>query len=333
MLSRFLNIQRCLLIKQPTPFNQMEMLSGRFSRQLWVKRDDLNGVAAGGNKVRKLEYLLQDAIASNAKAVITGGALQSNHASATALCAQRFGLKTYLALSQSVPIQGEHYENGANLVLDNLAQAAVQRFPAGSSTNENIALYAAQIENEMGFKPYEIVMGGSSALGALGYVRAALELADQASSISIQPTSLVHASGSAGTQAGLIVGMVLAGLDTKVVGISVLNLKETLFHAVLQLCEQTADMLQLPAINWHEKIWISDAFIGDGYGLPNEGTLAAIRTGMREEGILFDPCYTGKAFQAFLALNENDDQGLLGDTSVFLHTGGISGMFGYQQYF
>ncbi|GAB2510683.1 D-cysteine desulfhydrase family protein [Microbulbifer agarilyticus] len=327
MLDRF---DRVELIHWPTPLNKLNQLSAKYGLPLWVKRDDLNGVGAGGNKVRKLEYLLAEARNNHHQSVVTGGGLQSNHAAATAICAKRLGMKTHLALAESVPIQSAQYTDGANLVLDTLCSAEITRFPAGSVVNECVSAVTDEVAQRTGERPYEVCMGGSSALGALGYVRGALELAEQFKALGTAPDSLIHGSGSAGTQAGLIVGFALAGIHIRVLAASVLHERNTLFGMVLSLCEEMGQMLDMGEVRWSDHIHIDDTFIGEGYGLPNKATWKAIETALTSESIVLDPCYTGKAFAYFLSLLEKSPA-QLGASSMYLHTGGMGGLFAYGE--
>ncbi|NVK24210.1 MAG: D-cysteine desulfhydrase family protein [Gammaproteobacteria bacterium] len=325
----FNSIPKEHLLKGATPLHELKNLSLRYDKALLVKRDDLSGVGIGGNKVRKLEYLLAEAKNNGAKSVITGGGIQSNHAAATAICAKMLGMDSYLALVDAVPIVNEHYSQNGNVVIDKLCDANIKVFSAGKSVNERIREFAADIEQKTGEKPFEICMGGSSAIGALGYVSAALEMAEQFELEGINSATVTLASGSAGTQAGLIAGFALAKRDVKILGCSVLHPKEVLAEMVRELCLELAQVLALPDINWDELINIDDGYIGEGYGIPSQGTWQAIKTGIAEEAILFDPCYSGKAFNYFLDLLENSSP-LLKEHNVFLMTGGLTGLFGYQ---
>ena len=331
MNHKFEIFPRVPLIQQATPFLPLDRLTELFNVSLWIKRDDMNGVGAGGNKVRKLEYLLADAKQNNASAIITGGGVQSNHASTTAICAKRLGLKSYLALVAAVPIENEHYQSNGNVFLNQLCNAEIKRFPKGSNVNKCIEQYAQEIEKLTGSKPYEICMGGSNVIGSLGYIKAALEIASQMKAHGIKFASLVHASGSAGTQAGLIVGFYLAGADVDVLGCSVVYDKPKISQMVLELCQQLSQLLGITNVNWAEKINVNDSYIGDGYGLPGKATWESIDIGIETESIIFDPCYTGKAFNYLLDLLR-EQSSLLRKNTIFLHTGGMVGLMGYQNF-
>jgi L-cysteate sulfo-lyase len=216
------------------------------------------------------------------------------------------------------------------MLLNSLSDAQIKPYPAGASSNACIEHYANELEAMQGIVPYQIPMGGSNAIGSLGYVKAALEIAQQLSELSAPPTKLITASGSAGTQAGLIVGFVLAKCDIQVIGASVLNDKNTLTNHVLSLCEQLAERLQIKDIQWNEKITVVDEFIGEGYGIPNRSTWQAMRIGMELESVILDPCYTAKAFQCLLSLCEQQTQNQSNSGYLFLHTGGVNGLMAYQ---
>jgi D-cysteine desulfhydrase family pyridoxal phosphate-dependent enzyme len=328
-ITTFSNIEKIKLIKSATPFYQLDNLSKNYSSQVYIKREDLNGVGIGGNKVRKLEYLLAEAKKHGATSVITGGGIQSNHAAATAICAKRVGLDSHLALVGAVPIDNEHYNSNGNVVIDSLCGANVKVFPKGKSVNERISEFTRQITAETGEQPFEICMGGSSTIGALGYVSAALELAEQFKEQSISSSTITLASGSAGTHAGLIVGFYLANVDVSVLGCSVLHDKATLTEMVLNLCEGIAQLIGLPDYNWLDNIHVDDSYVGEGYGIPSESTWQSINIGIEQESIIFDPCYSGKAFNYFLDLLQNNSSFLKGH-NTFLMTGGLTGLFGYQ---
>lgn len=332
LLSSF---EKVPLIQAPTPLFNLNTLTKAHGYPLWVKRDDLCGVGTGGNKVRKLEYLLADAKKSGASSVVTGGGVQSNHAAATAICANKLGLHTFLALTESVPIKNAHYNENGNILINQLCGATTKRFANGTATNACIDQYANEIEKETGNTPYKIVMGGSSALGALGYVNAALELSEQLKQKGIRKATVIHASGSAGTQSGLIVGAALADIDLKIIGCSVLHPRPVLTTLVNDLCIDIARLLRLNGIDWGANIHIEDGYIGDGYGMPSYTTWQSIQTGINAESLICDPCYSGKAFNYFLDLTKSAASAaktqLSGD-AIFLMTGGLIGMMGYQQH-
>jgi 1-aminocyclopropane-1-carboxylate deaminase/D-cysteine desulfhydrase-like pyridoxal-dependent ACC family enzyme len=260
--------------------------------------------------------------------VVTGGAIQSNHAAMVAVCARRIGVDCHLALVEAVPVESPFYDDGGNVVIDRLCGARIRRFPADRDPNEYVALVSREIEETEGHVPYQIPMGGSNGTGALGYVRAALEYAQQLDRLADTVDTVLHPSGSAGTQAGLIVGLALAGLEQSVIGISVLHNEADLRGAVLALCEQLGDMLGMTGIDWNERIAIDDGFVGPGYGIPTRETWESIRKLIGTDGVICDPVYTGKALQGLLGYLE-ERRSSLGRGVTFWHTGGTAGLLGY----
>jgi D-cysteine desulfhydrase family pyridoxal phosphate-dependent enzyme len=319
---------RIQLLPAPTPLYRLGGLSALSRLPVFIKRDDLSGVGAGGNKARKLEYLLADAHRQGARCVVSGGAVQSNHAAMVAVCARRVGVDCHLALIEAVPVESPFYDEGGNIAIDRLCGARIRRFPPDRDPNEYVALLSKEIEKAEGHTPYPIPMGGSNGIGALGYVRAAIEYAEQVGGCEDAIDTVLLPSGSAGTQAGLIVGLALAGLEQSVIGISVLHSEANLRGLVLALCERLAEMLGLTGIDWNERISIDDGFVGPGYGLPTRETWESIRRLITTDGVICDPVYTGKALHGLLTCLE-DRRSSLGRGVTFWHTGGLVGLLGY----
>jgi D-cysteine desulfhydrase family pyridoxal phosphate-dependent enzyme len=319
---------RIQLLPLPTPFYRLEGLSSLFRLPIYIKRDDLTGVGAGGNKARKLEYLLADARHRGARCVVSGGGIQSNHAAMVAVCARRIGVECHLALVEAVPVQSPFYDEGGNIVIDRLCDAHIRRVPADRDPNEYVALLSREIEEAEGHAPYQIPMGGSNPTGALGFARAAIEYAQQLDRCADRIDTVLLPSGSAGTQAGLVVGLAIAGLEQNVIGISVLHSEANLRGLVLELCERLAEMLGLTGIDWDARISIEDGFVGPGYGVPTRETWESIRKLVASDGVICDPVYTGKALHALLTLLE-ERRPSLGRGITFWHTGGLAGLFGY----
>ncbi|WNC74008.1 D-cysteine desulfhydrase family protein [Thalassotalea psychrophila] len=327
-MSAYNHIEKIKLLPATTPLCLLEQLSIKYQQTLYIKRDDLTGIGAGGNKLRKLEYLFADALQKDATTVITGGGVQSNHAAMTAVCAKKLGLECHIALADAVPIYSEHYQRGGNVFLEQLADAKLTRFAKGLSSGECIEQLANKITADSNDIPYIIPMGGSNAIGALGYVDAANELLTQLNEQNITLDSIVLGSGSAGTQAGLLMGLLLAGSNIKVLGVSVLAQQNDLINNIDALCVEIAEILGVEQQNWRQHIYVDDGYIGEGYGIAQESTWQAIKTLISEEGIICDPCYTGKALDGWLDILSKRD-GSLGQNSLFWHTGGVAGLFGY----
>ena len=293
---------------------------------LWIKRDDCTGLALGGNKTRKLEFLIGEALAEGADTVITQGAVQSNHVRQTAAAACKHGLACHALLERRVPATAPDSEHNGNVLLDHLLGCTLEFREAGLDMNaeaENVAEHF----RAQGRRPYVIPGGGSNATGALGYAGCAEELAGHART-DLRIDWVVMATGSTGTQAGLVSGLFALDADIPVMGVSVRQKREPQIKAVHTLAKQVAEKLGAPAVP-ASKILVDDEYVGAGYGLPAESTLEAIMLASRFEGILLDPVYSGKGFAGLVALVR---QGFFGneDNVVFLHTGGASALFAYE---
>ena len=328
-LSGFAKVDLC---HAPTPLEPMPALSKRLGGpNLFIKRDDCTGLATGGNKTRKLEYLMADALAQGADTVITQGAVQSNHARQTAAAAAKLGLGCEILLERRVADRDPEYERSGNVFLDRLLGAKVH-FHAGGGDMDAAMEELADRLRATGAKPYVIPGGGASPIGALGYVSAALELVDQANQRGLKVDHIVHATGSGGTQSGLLAG--LAGLDAGVPvhGISVRRPKGPQEDVVHELAQETADMVGVKGGVPRQAVMADDNYIGEGYGLPTPGTVEAIELLAATEGVLLDPVYTGKGMAGLIGLV---GQGVFKDSDnvVFLHTGGAASLFGYPSSF
>lgn len=328
-LARFPRIR---LGHMPTPLERMEALSRHLGGpSIWIKRDDCTGLSTGGNKTRKLEYLMADALAQGADTVITAGALQSNHARQTAAAAAKLGLACHLVVDNRTGRTDAAYTESGNMLLDRLHGAHIARHPGGTDLPGEMETLAAELRDS-GRKPYVIPIGGSNVVGALGYANAALELLAQAAEIGLRIDHLIHASGSTGTQAGLVVGMQALNAGIPVLGVSVGAPRETLEPRVLALAEQTAAHLGLPGVVGARNVQVTSDYVGQAYGVPTEGMIEAVRLVAGKEGILLDPVYSGKAMAGLIDLI---GKGRFGkdDNVVFLHTGGAVGLFGYPEVF
>src|SRR5436190_9048272 len=317
----------------PTPLEPLHGLTEDLVRPggggptLWIKRDDCTGLAGGGNKTRKLEYLLGDALTTDADTLVTQGAVQSNHVRQTAAAAARFGLKCEIILEHRTGSQAVDYNRSGNVLLDELLGAQLRTVPAGTDMNAALAEVAAEIE-AAGGRPYVIPGGGSNPIGALGYVECAMELVNQANELGLVIDRIVTATGSAGTHAGLVAGLAVMGADIPVLGIGVRAPKDVQEANVFKLAQETAILLGHRDRVTRDMVVANCDYVGAGYGLIDDGVIAALTTIARSDAILLDPVYTGKAMKGLLALA---GQGAFdGETVVFLHTGGAQGLFGYQ---
>ncbi len=313
----------------PTPLEPMPNLTRRLGGpRLYVKRDDCTGLATGGNKTRKLEFLLGDALAQGADTLITHGAVQSNHVRQTAAAACRYGLRCEAVLERRVPGHGAAYEATGNVLLDRLFGARL-RFVAADTDMDGACAEVAEELRARGRRPYIIPGGGSNAVGALGYVNAALELLQQANDRDLRIDCVVVGTGSSGTQAGLVAGLEGANSGIDVLGICVRRPAEAQIEAVLRTADATAAHLGLRGGIHPERVMANGDYVGEGYGIPTSGTLDAIRLAAKTEGLLLDPVYTGKAMAGLIDLCRKgffrSDQNV-----VFLHSGGAAALFAYE---
>jgi L-cysteate sulfo-lyase len=328
-LARFARVRFAHL---PTPLEPMPHLTALLGGpQLYVKRDDCTGLATGGNKKRKLEFLIGDALARGADTLITHGAVQSNHVRQTAAAARKYGLKGAALLERRVPGREPSYETIGNVLLDRLLGAEL-RFVAPDTDMDAACAGLAEEVRARGGKPYYIPGGGSTPVGALGYVNAALELLQQANDLGVRIDCVVHGSGSTGTQAGLVCGLEGANAGIDVLGISVRRPAAAQEDAVYQLAAATADHVGIRGGVERARVRANGDYVGPGYGVPTAATLDAIGLAALHEGLLLDPVYSGKAMAGLIALCRGGffarDQNV-----VFLHTGGAAALFAYERDF
>jgi L-cysteate sulfo-lyase len=299
--------------------------------QLYVKRDDCTGLATGGNKTRKLEFLIGDAQARGADTVITHGAVQSNHVRQTAAAAVKYGLKCAALLERRVPGHGPEYETTGNVLFDHLFGAELRFVAADTDMDAACAGLAEEIKGQGG-RPYYIPGGGSNAVGALGYVNAGLELLQQANDRGLTIDCVITGTGSTGTQSGLVCGLEGANSGIDVLGICVRRPAAPQIEAVHRTASATAAHVGLEAGIDKARVLANGDYVGDGYGIPTAGTLEAIRLAAESEGLLLDPVYSGKAMAGLIDLCRRGfftrEQNV-----VFLHTGGAAALFAYESDF
>ena len=316
----------------PTPLEPMENLSRLLNGpRLWIKRDDCTGLSTGGNKTRKLEFLMAEAVAQKADVVITQGATQSNHARQTAAAAVFLGMHCHILLEDRTGSTDPGYRENGNVLLDRLHGATVERRAGGSDMQAEMESLAARLKSE-GRRPYVIPGGGSTPTGALGYVSAALELINQSAERGLKIDHLVHATGSAGTQAGLVAGLQGLNSSIQLLGIGVRAPREKQETMIHDLGCRTWDLLGLPGQLPRESVKANCDYVGGGYGVPTEGMVEAVTLLARTEGILLDPVYSGKGMAGLIDLvrkgHFKKDENV-----VFLHTGGSAALFGYPDVF
>lgn len=315
---------RLELLGAPTPLEHLPRLSDYLGRDIFIKRDDFTPVAMGGNKLRKLEFLAADALRDGADVLLTAGAIQSNHVRQTAAVAARLGLKCVALLENPIGTHAENYLSNGNRLLLDLMDAEVIMVDALNNPAEQLAEQATRLEAQ-GYRPYIVPVGGSNALGALGYVECAQEIAHQSEGV-VDFAAVVVASGSAGTHAGLAVGLEHLLPETELVGVTVSRQVEAQLPLVERLRQSLAETLEVQA---KAPITLWDDYFAPRYGEPNDEGMAAVKLLARLEGILLDPVYTGKAMAGLLdgvSQNRFRREGPL----LFIHTGGAPALFAYH---
>jgi D-cysteine desulfhydrase len=295
---------------------------------IFIKRDDLLGLSAGGNKTRKLEFLVADALRQGADTLITVGAVQSNHCRLTLAAAVKEGMKCRLVLEQRVPNSYDPDASGNNFLFRLLGVEKVTVVDLGTDLAAAMQAEADELAAQ-GRKAYIIPGGGSNPLGALGYVACAQEILGQAFQRGIQFDHIVCASGSGGTHSGMLVGMRAMGSRIPVTGISVRRPVPEQEGLIGGLAQQVREFLGLPAEPEEGELRIFDDYVGPGYSIPTEEMAEAVRIFARVEGILLDPVYTGKAAAGLLDLIRKGHF-KKGEKVLFLHTGGSPGLYAYQ---
>lgn len=321
-----------LQLTEKSPLTRLSRLETRLGarQRIFIKRDDLGGIGAGGNKLRKLEFAAGAALQQGCDTLITFGALQSNHARLTAAVAARCGLRCELVLNRKVPRQDAWYEHSGNVLLDRLFGARLHLLSADADPLAYGQALRSRLEGE-GRRAYVIPFGGSDALGAIGYAQCVSELVEQSAEQDVALDVLVHASGSGGTQAGLILGSAWHKIQPRILGVSVLHDKARLSQLVDGIARAAAELSGVDPTAL-QPAQIDDRHVGEGYGLPSRPGLEAIALLARTEGILLDPVYTGKAFAGLLHAIARGECAAHADI-VFLHTGGLPGLFAYGSEF
>ena len=316
----------------PTPLERLDRLSKELGGpEIWIKRDDCTGLSTGGNKTRKLEFLMAEAEAQGADLVMTQGATQSNHARQTAAFAAKLGMDCHILLEDRTQSTDANYQNNGNVFLDHLHGATDEKRGPGLDMNAEMEAVASKFRAD-GRKVYTIPGGGSNATGALGYVDCALELVSQVNTSSLAIDHLVHATGSSGTQAGLVVGLQAMNAQIPLLGIGVRAAREAQEQNVFKLAQLTADKLGCPGVVKREDVVANCDYVGPGYGLPADDTLEAISMFAQLESILLDPVYSGKGAAGLIDLIRKGHF-KKGERVVFLHTGGSAALFGYTSKF
>jgi len=316
----------------PTPLERLDRLTAALGGpEIWIKRDDCTGLSTGGNKTRKLEFLMAEAVAQGADMVMTQGATQSNHARQTAAFAAKLGLDCHILLEDRTGSNDPAYNASGNVFLDDLHGATREKRGPGLDMNAEMEAVAETFRAK-GRKVYTIVGGGSNPTGALGYVDCAFELLAQANARSLRIDHIVTATGSAGTQAGLIVGLKAMHAGIPLLGFGVRAPKEKQEENVFKLAQATAEKIGAAGCVSRADVVADTDYVGQGYGIPREDTIAAIRMFAELEAILLDPVYSGKAAAGLIDYCRKG-RFKAGERIIFIHTGGGVGLFGYTAAF
>jgi D-cysteine desulfhydrase family pyridoxal phosphate-dependent enzyme len=320
-------LPRVALAHLPSPLEEMRSLASALGGpRLFVKRDDATGLALGGNKVRKLEFLVGEALRQGADVLITEGGAQSNHCRQTAAAAARCGLECVLVLSPS-----HTSEFTGNLLLDRLLGARVVSVERSSDRKPEMERIAEELRAK-GRRPYTIPTGGSNGIGAIGYVNALHELEAQANASGVSFDAIVFCSGSGGTHGGLLAGARLLHSRARLIGISDGAPRAELAPLVVRVAHEAAQRLEAPLTFADDEVILHEEYAREGYGVPNQGMIDAVRLVARTEGIVLDPVYSGKAMAGLVDLVR---RGVLGSdqTVCFIHTGGAPALFAYRDCF
>ena len=323
---------RVSLAHLPTPLEPMPRLTKLLNGpRIYIKRDDCTGLASGGNKTRKLEFLIADGLERGADTIITQGAVQSNHVRQTLAAAAHLDLNCKVLLETRVSAAPDSYNRSGNVLLDGLFGGEIQYRDSGTDMDSAMEEVAGAVK-KAGGKPYVIPGGGSNRVGALGYVDCALELAEQINGLELPVSKIVHATGSAGTQGGLAAGLAALQSSIDLIGVCVSADAKTQTAKVHALASETARYIGVEDGVAESRILVNDQYIGEGYGVPTQGMLEAVQLCAQYEGILLDPVYAGKAMAGLIGMIRSGEL-TTDDTVVFIHTGGSAALFAYDWFF
>ncbi len=319
----FEGLPRKKLAHLPTPLHRLPNLADTLGiDELWIKRDDLTGRSIGGNKTRKLEFVIGDALAQGADTIVTVGGVQSNHCRQTAAAAAIVGMRCILLLA------GEEPEiSTGNLLLDKLYGAEIKYFPDANVLDMNLHLEGImETLRDFGLTPYAIPVGAALPVGTIGYAQAMFELKQQIEETGFSPDKIFVAAGTGGTLAGMVLGAHVAGVDAEIIGVSVLSPAETLVERTRDLVQRTVDSYPQLFEKFDPTITVDDSFVGKGYGFVSDGVKSAIEMFAKMDAVLLDPIYTAKAGLALMRM------ALAGDIErsanvLFWHTGGSPEIF------
>jgi L-cysteate sulfo-lyase len=312
----------------PTPLEPMQRLTAHLGGpRLWVKREDATGLGFGGNKLRKLDYVLHEAISNGADTIVSGGVVQSNSQRQVAAVAAKLGLACHLAVYHGrLEAPTAEYKTSGNAFLNRLFGAQLHDVPWTGDRNAAIRTLVDDLQAK-GCKPYFVPYGVSNALGAVGYASTIAEIEAQAAQAGFTPSAIVHCTGSAGTQAGLVVGAAVAMPATRIVGIDIDAEPARVRADVVTFAREAADLLDVPFDETMVEVVAGHA--GPAYGVPHDATIEAIRLAGRLEALVLDPVYSGKGLAGLIALIRGG-RWRRDEDVIFLHTGGAPALFAYQ---
>lgn len=332
---------RIQLAHLPTPLEKLDTLSRKLERyNIYVKRDDQTGLAFGGNKTRKLEFIMADVISQGADSVVTWAGVQSNWCRQTAAAAVKMGIRSSLVLFRRPEFEA-HVDG--NLLLDRMFDSSIQLVDMDEESKllelKEVSTYieeAVEREKKKGFNPYTAPIGGSlvegsmkEPLGAIGYLNAFIEIMEQSMEGGIHLDSIVLATGSCGTHAGLLAGAMALSPDTRIIGISVSEERDTVVRYLSSITDSTFELLGINMKTGEESMLVFDDYLEEGYGVYTANVANALQLVAGTEGILLDPVYTGKAMSGFLDLLDKD-YFREGENILFLHSGGTPALFPYR---
>ena len=328
LFDRLAAFPRLGLADLPTPLEPMKRLTAHLGGpRLWVKREDATGLGFGGNKLRKLDYVLHEALASGADTIVSGGVVQSNSQRQVAAVAAKLGLACHLAVYHGrIEPPTDEYKTSGNAFLNRLFGAQLHEVPWTGDRNTAIRTLVGDLEAS-GHRPYFVPYGVSNALGAVAYATTIAEIDPQAARLGFRPAAIVHCTGSAGTQAGLVAGAAVAMPDTRIVGIDIDAEPARVRADVTAFARAACDLLDVAFDD--ASIEVVAGHAGPAYGVPHDATIEAIRLAGRLEALPLDPVYSGKALAGLVALIRQG-RWRADEDVVFLHTGGAPALFAYQ---
>lgn len=319
------------LIENPSRIYHLKQISKLLEVDIYIKRDDLSAIGLGGNKLRKLEYLLGEATQQNATHIFTVGAIQSNHARMTAITSKMKGFEVELFLKKSVPQNTDTYFKNGNIILNKIVEATIHEVQDNAIAYQAMTKRSEELTNK-GDKAYIIPIGGSNALGTLGYVDCYFEILQQQTELGVNFDLVTTASGSGGTHAGLIVGNTLSKKKIKIKAYNVEPDEGQLAAHTLKIANECLLLCDDKTILTEHDVVISNEYSGTAYGIPSDFHIDTIKFLAKHEGILLDPVYTSKAFTGLL-MDIKNKVIKKGEKVLYIHTGGTPGLFAYEQYF